>query len=271
MWNDADKHTKALLLHLCLWWQAINKCSCLRHWGAAGWHGHHGVQPQNTVQSSGSSFQWQTNLCCDVKTNKIAISHRHKHTEARRLIMSYCRSTLHSVHVRALFHMRIYYLTASHILIFCLMRGHLRGGSVLRWKAISCWKMLFTVFTDVSLNCHPVGPAKLWEELDNADRTFFIVTLESMICLHNIMFEECTSCGIYYTNDSRETSIKLLRVCVWNNFPASCRLNKLKSVFIAWGQRYIMGDKHALDIFWSISFYSGFSKVFQKACFVCKQ
>lgn len=171
--------------------------------------GHHGVQPQSTVLSSGSSFQWEDKSLLrrqDKQDCYLTQTQTHSGTQAgiRSLIMSYCRSTLHIVHVCALFHKRMHYLTASHILIFCLMRGHLRGGSALRWKVISCWKMLFTVFTDVSLNCHPVGPAKLWGELHNADRTSFIVTLESMICLHNIMFDECTSCGIYYTNDSEK-------------------------------------------------------------------
>lgn len=141
-----SKHKKTLFLHLRLWKQTATS-TCAKD-SEFGWWLSWSPWSPNTEEAAASDRQ-KENLCSDIKTNKMVISHRHKQTQARRLVrvgsLWVTVSARRIVHVCALFHMLMCYLTASHILIFRLMRGEKRGGSALRCKLISCWKMLFTL------------------------------------------------------------------------------------------------------------------------------
>lgn len=95
----------------------------------------------------------------------------HRHTQSMRIM---CAS----------FHMPTYRHN-RHTHPGLLMRGHQKGGCMLRWELISCWKMLFTVFTAVSLNCQPLSSGfemRVWE--------YIFHQTSMMWCIKNITYDK---------------------------------------------------------------------------------
>lgn len=131
------------------------------------------VTMQSRSGYRGSSCLWQTkeNLCRDILTNKITITHRHTHTDADKQAQMLYERSLHIYEDISHGYMQactcVYHSTCTNITWRhnrCTHPGLLlnEGPSgvcvcVLWWELLSCWKMLFTVFTGVSLNCHPQG------------------------------------------------------------------------------------------------------------------